>query len=50
MNFDFIKNNDCNLLPTDLTEMVKFAKVVEKPRFSKIFKEGDDADSLYFLA
>lgn len=25
MNVDFIKNNDCNLLPQDLNDMVKHA-------------------------
>ena len=50
MSLDFIKNSDCNLQPADLHEMVKYAQVVSKPRLTKIFSEGDDADSLYFVA
>ena len=50
MNIDFIRNNDCNLKKEDLNEMVKFARVIEIPPLSKIFKEGDDADTLYFVA
>ena len=50
MELDFIKNSDFNLQPHDLTEMVKNAVVEEYKPLTRVFKEGDDANTLGFVA
>ena len=49
MSLALVKNTEYNILPTDLNELVKFAEVKEYPPLTRIFKEGDDADTIHCI-
>ena len=49
MNFDFIKNSELNFQASDLSDLVKHVGWKEIHSYNNLFKEGTDADCLYFV-
>ncbi len=49
MNFDFIKNSELNFMASDLSDLVKHVGLQEIHPMCNLFKEGDDADCLFFV-
>ena len=47
--FDFIKNHNLQFQNKDIHDLVKTASLIELPPLTRLCKEDDKADSLYFV-